>query len=43
MNRQRLARILRDPYEGAFPVEAYGVAADKSDLVDRAFTWFATP
>jgi len=27
----------------AFPVEAYGVAADKSDLVNRAFTWFAIP
>jgi hypothetical protein len=27
----------------AFPVEAYGVAADKSSLVDSAFSWFSTP
>ncbi len=27
----------------AFPVEAYGTAANRADLVARAFTWFGTP
>jgi len=27
----------------AFPVEAYGPAANRADLVARAFTWFGTP
>jgi len=26
-----------------FPVEAYGTATDKADLVTRAFSWFAAP
>jgi len=26
----------------AFPVEAYGTAANQADLVNRTFTWFAT-
>lgn len=27
----------------AFPLEAYGTAAQKSDLMSRTLSWFATP